>query len=101
MHTQPRRAPAGLVGAAVALRRCGLSTMQARYVMYALLAMAYGVNIMQRNAINFLVPLIAHNLRLPIEASGMLLGCFFPTYVLTQIPGAFIINLIGFLIWND
>ena len=69
--------------------------MQARYVIYALLSMAYGVNIMQRNAINFLIPLMATDLRLPIEASGMLLGCFFPTYVLTQIPGAFIINLIG------
>ena len=39
------------------------SAMQARYVIYALLSMAYGVNIMQRNAINFLIPLIATELR--------------------------------------
>ena len=71
--------------------------LPARYVMHGLVALSYGVNLGQRTVINFLIPAIAADPSVPVDASsvGLLLGAFFPFYCSTQIPGGLIGRVVG------
>jgi hypothetical protein len=67
----------------------------ARYVMHCLLGSAYGMNILQRNSVNFIVPFIVRAQKFSDAQAAVLLAGFFPGYVVTQIPAGLIARSVG------
>lgn len=69
--------------------------MAARYAMYFLFCNAYGLNILLRFAIGFLVPFTVESLSFTASQSAMLQGSFFPGYVLAMMPATLVTRAIG------
>jgi hypothetical protein len=67
----------------------------ARHVMYGLLGTAYGMNILARFSVGFLAPAAAAAHGFSEREAAILLGAFFPGYVLAMMPASFAIRALG------
>jgi sugar phosphate permease len=69
--------------------------LPARYVMHCLLGSAYGMNILMRNSVNFIVPFVVKARGFSSAQAAMLLAGFYPGYVIMQIPAGLIARSVG------
>jgi hypothetical protein len=67
----------------------------ARHAMYFLFCNAYGLNILLRFAVGFLVPFAVESMSFTASQSAMLQGSFFPGYVIAMMPAALVTRAIG------
>lgn len=79
----------------VAADRLVAEMVAARHVMNLLYSNAYGMNILLRFAVGFLVPFAVQSANFSASEAAMLQGSFFPGYTIAMMPAAMIAGRIG------